>query len=89
MPRVSNIHHGSPNWFELRIVLVFKTVLNNIKIKDCSWVQHSQEGRGCWISEVKASQVYNVSSRIPRSTNREPVLKNRNKQSNCDTYKHV
>jgi hypothetical protein len=31
-------------------------------------------GRGRWISEFKASLVYRVSSRIARTTQRNPVL---------------
>ena len=34
------------------------------------------------ISEYKASLVYRVSSRTARATQRNPVLKNQNKQSN-------
>jgi hypothetical protein len=36
-------------------------------------------GRGRRISEFKASLVYRVSSRTPRATQRNPVLKNKNK----------
>jgi hypothetical protein len=36
-------------------------------------------GKGRWISEFKASQVYTVSSTIARATPRNPVLKNENK----------
>jgi hypothetical protein len=40
-------------------------------------------GRGRWISEFEASLVYRVSSRTPRATQRNPVLKNKqtNKQN--------
>jgi hypothetical protein len=37
-------------------------------------------GRGRWISEFEASLVYRVSSRTARATQRNPVLKNQNKQ---------
>jgi hypothetical protein len=36
-------------------------------------------GRGRWISEFEASLVYKVSSRTARATQRNPVLKNKNK----------
>ena len=38
-------------------------------------------GRGRWISEVKASLVYRVSSRTARATQRNPVLKNQKKKN--------
>jgi hypothetical protein len=41
-------------------------------------------GRGRWISEFKASLVYRVSSRIARTTQRNPVLgkkQNKTKQN--------
>jgi hypothetical protein len=41
-------------------------------------------GRGRWISEFEASQVYRVSSRTARATQRNPVLKtkqNKKKQN--------
>jgi len=38
-------------------------------------------GRGRGISEFKASLVYRVSSRTARTTQRNPVLKNKNKQT--------
>jgi hypothetical protein len=34
-------------------------------------------GRGRWISEFEASQVYRVSSRTTRATQRTPVSKNK------------
>jgi hypothetical protein len=37
-------------------------------------------GRGRQISEFEASLVYRVSSRTARATQRNPVLKNKNKQ---------
>jgi hypothetical protein len=37
--------------------------------------------RGWWISEFKASLVYKVSSRTARATQRNPVLKNKKKQT--------
>jgi hypothetical protein len=37
------------------------------------------EGRGRQISEFEASLVYRVSSRKARATQRNPVLKNKNK----------
>jgi hypothetical protein len=37
-------------------------------------------GRGRWISEFKASLVYRVSSRIARTTQRNPVSKNQKKK---------
>jgi hypothetical protein len=37
-------------------------------------------GRGRRISEFKASLIYRVSSRTARATQRNPVLKNKNKQ---------
>jgi hypothetical protein len=43
------------------------------------------EGRGRWISKFEASQVYRVSSRTARATQRNPVLKktkNKNKNKN-------
>jgi hypothetical protein len=39
-------------------------------------------GRGRWISEFEASLVYRVSSRAARATQRNPVLKKQNKQTN-------
>jgi hypothetical protein len=39
-------------------------------------------GRGRWISEFEASLVYRVSSRIARATQRNPVSKNKIKQTN-------
>jgi hypothetical protein len=36
-------------------------------------------GRDKWISEFEASLVYRVSSRTARATQRNPVLKNKNK----------
>jgi hypothetical protein len=36
-------------------------------------------GRGRWISEFEASLVYKVSSRTARTTQRNPVSKNKNK----------
>jgi hypothetical protein len=39
-------------------------------------------GRGRRISEFEASLVYRVSSRIARATQRNPVSKNKNKQTN-------
>jgi membrane protein insertase Oxa1/YidC/SpoIIIJ len=38
-------------------------------------------GRGRWISELEASLVYKVSSRTARATQRNPVLKNKTKQT--------
>ena len=38
-----------------------------------------QRGRGRRISEFEASLVYRVSSRTPRATQRNPVLKNKQK----------
>jgi hypothetical protein len=37
-------------------------------------------GRGRWISEFEASQVYGVSFRIARATQRNPVSKNQKKK---------
>jgi hypothetical protein len=42
--------------------------------------QHSG-GRGRWISEFEASLVYKVSSRTARAIQRNPVWKNKTKQS--------
>jgi uncharacterized protein (DUF2252 family) len=43
-------------------------------------------GRGRWISELKASLVYRVSSRTARATQRNPVSKKQtNKQTNKQT----
>jgi hypothetical protein len=39
-------------------------------------------GRGRWISEFEASLVYRVSSRTARVTQRNPVSKKANKQTN-------
>jgi hypothetical protein len=39
-------------------------------------------GRGRWISEFKASLVYRVSSRTARAIQRNPVLKEKNKNKN-------
>jgi hypothetical protein len=39
-------------------------------------------GRGRRISEFEASLVYKVRSRTARATQRNPVLKNKNKQTN-------
>jgi hypothetical protein len=43
--------------------------------------QHSG-GRGRWISEFQVSLVYRVSSRTARATQRNPVSKNKTKQTN-------
>jgi hypothetical protein len=40
------------------------------------------EARGRWITEVKASLVYRVSSRTARATQRNPVLKIQIKPNN-------
>jgi hypothetical protein len=40
-------------------------------------------GRGRWISEFEASLVYRVSSRTPRATQRNPVLKKKKKVFMC------
>jgi hypothetical protein len=46
------------------------------------------EGRGRWISELKASLVYRVSSRTARATQRNPVSKNQpTNQTNKQTKK--
>jgi hypothetical protein len=42
-------------------------------------------GRGRWISEFEASLVYRVSSRTARTTQRNPVLKNKNKTNKKPT----
>jgi hypothetical protein len=42
-------------------------------------------GRGRWISEFEASLVYKVSSRTAMATQRNPVLKKQNKQTNKKT----
>jgi hypothetical protein len=39
-----------------------------------------QEGRGRWISEFKAILVYRASFRIARNTQRNPVLKRKEKK---------
>jgi hypothetical protein len=44
-------------------------------------------GRGRQISEFKASLVYRVSSRTARATQRNPILKNKNKQKNKKSFK--
>jgi hypothetical protein len=44
-------------------------------------------GRGRRISEFEASQVYRVSSRTARATQRDPVSKNKTKQKNKKTPK--
>jgi hypothetical protein len=44
-------------------------------------IQHLR-GRGRRISDFEASLVYKVSSRIARTIQRNPVLKNKNKQTN-------
>jgi hypothetical protein len=45
-------------------------------------------GRGRWISEFEASLVYRVSSRTARTTQRNPVLKKHNKQTNKQKVKY-
>jgi hypothetical protein len=40
------------------------------------------EGRGRWISEFEASQVYRVSPRTARATQRNSVSKKKNKTKN-------
>jgi hypothetical protein len=42
-------------------------------------------GRGRWISEFEASQVYKMSSRTNRAIQKNPVLKNKTKQTNKQT----
>jgi hypothetical protein len=42
-------------------------------------------GRGRQISDFEASLVYKVSSRIARATQRNPVSKNKTKQTNKQT----
>jgi hypothetical protein len=44
-------------------------------------------GRGRWISEFKASLVYKVSSRTARTTQRNPVSKNKNKKQKSNKQK--
>jgi hypothetical protein len=44
-------------------------------------------GRGWWISEFEASLVYRVSSRTARATQRNPVSKKQNRQTNKQTKK--
>jgi hypothetical protein len=46
-------------------------------------------GRGRWISEFKASLVYRVSSRTARTTQRNPVLKNKTKQNKKKEKKRI
>jgi hypothetical protein len=46
-------------------------------------------GRGRQISEFVASLVYKVSSRTARAIQRNPVLKNQNKQTNKQTNKRM
>jgi hypothetical protein len=53
---------------------------NNDNLSRVVVAQHS-EGRGRWISEVEASLVYKVSSRTARATQRNPVSKKQNKNS--------
>ena len=52
-------------------------------LKHVSWVTVTQSsgGRGRWISEFKASLVYRVSSRTARTTQRNPISKNKTKQN--------
>jgi hypothetical protein len=47
--------------------------------------RQSSGGRGRRISEFEASLVYRVSSRTARATQRNPVSKNKNKQTNKQT----
>jgi hypothetical protein len=42
-------------------------------------------GKGRWISEFEASLVYKVSTRTARATQRNPVLKNKNKKTTTTT----
>jgi hypothetical protein len=44
-------------------------------------------GRGRWISEFEASLVYRVSFRTARATQRNPVLKTKNKKQKAKTKK--
>jgi hypothetical protein len=44
-------------------------------------------GRGRWISEFEASLVYEVSSRIARAIQRNPVLKKTKKNNNNNKNK--
>jgi hypothetical protein len=46
-------------------------------------------GRGRWISEFEASLVYKVSSRTARAIQRNPVSKNKNKQTNKKKCREV
>jgi hypothetical protein len=49
----------------------------------------SLRGRGKQISEFEASQAYRVSSRTARATQRNPVSKNKNKQTQIQTVIHT
>jgi hypothetical protein len=44
-------------------------------------------GIGRWISEFEASLVYKVNSRIARTAQRNPVLKNKNKNKQTNKNK--
>jgi hypothetical protein len=46
-------------------------------------------GRGRRISEFEVSLVYSVSSRTARATQRNPVSKNQNKQTNKQTKRNL
>jgi hypothetical protein len=46
-------------------------------------------GRERWIPEFEASLVYKVSSRTARATQRNPVLKNKNKTKQNKTNKQT
>jgi uncharacterized protein (DUF2252 family) len=45
--------------------------------------------RGRWISEFEASLIYKVSSRTARATQRNPYLKQTNKQNNNNNNKSL
>jgi hypothetical protein len=54
--------------------------------KDKEILESGSGGRGRWISEFEASRVYRVSSRTAKTTQRNPVSKNKKqKQTNKQT----
>jgi hypothetical protein len=55
-----------------------------------SWAWWHTGGRGRWISELEASLVYRVSSRIARAIHRNPVSKTKqNKKTHKQTNKQT
>ena len=89
---VANIFNPSIQEAEAGDLCEFKTEKKKKKKKNRGvWVKQLKHlgGRGRWISEFEASLVCKVSSRTARATQRHPVSKQTNKQTNTNPKKEV